>query len=240
MKVIYEPSGKAREFAPLAANLYEGCGHGCLYCYVPKIFFKNVEAFARNPKPRENVLKWLEADARKFAGDERQVLFSFTSDPYQPVNDKHKLTREAIRILNSYDIGLIILTKGGLRPVKDFDLLAKSPKNSFAITLTNDNPEASRYWEPGAALPKERIAGLKAAHDAGIKTWVSLEPVVDPIQSLNLIKMTAEVADFYKVGKLNYHSRSKEIDWRKYRKDVVALLKKLKKPFYMKEDLKNI
>jgi hypothetical protein len=32
---IYAPAGQAAEYAPLAANPYRGCGHGCVYCYVP-------------------------------------------------------------------------------------------------------------------------------------------------------------------------------------------------------------
>jgi hypothetical protein len=35
MKIIYEPRGAAREYSPLAANLYRGCIHGCKYCYAP-------------------------------------------------------------------------------------------------------------------------------------------------------------------------------------------------------------
>jgi DNA repair photolyase len=33
--VIYEPKGKAGEYAPLALNLYAGCSHGCTYCFAP-------------------------------------------------------------------------------------------------------------------------------------------------------------------------------------------------------------
>ena len=37
MKIIYEPKGKALEYAPLACNLYKGCPHGCRYCYGPTL-----------------------------------------------------------------------------------------------------------------------------------------------------------------------------------------------------------
>lgn len=33
--VIYRPAGNAGEYAPLATNPWTGCGHKCLYCYVP-------------------------------------------------------------------------------------------------------------------------------------------------------------------------------------------------------------
>ena len=60
MKVIYEPKGKALEFSPLGANLYRGCSHGRLYCYVPQTIKEKREIFVTQPKPRKDVLKWLE------------------------------------------------------------------------------------------------------------------------------------------------------------------------------------
>ena len=51
---------------------------------------------------------------------------------------------------------------------KDFDLYG--PNDKFGVTLTFDNPEDSRKWEPAAALPADRIAALKEAHNRGIQT----------------------------------------------------------------------
>jgi len=85
MKVIYQPRGRAKEFSPLAANLYRGCGHGCIYCYVPQTIKEKREIFATQPKPRKDVLKYLEKDAKNFRDDDREILLCFTSDPYQPL-----------------------------------------------------------------------------------------------------------------------------------------------------------
>jgi DNA repair photolyase len=65
-----------------------------------------------------------------------------------------------------------ILTKGDmLAAANDFDLYG--PSDWFGVTLTFDNDTDSRKWEPGAALPGDRIAALKEAHNRGIRTWVS-------------------------------------------------------------------
>ena len=63
MNVIYEPKGRAREYSPLACNLYMGCTHGCKYCYAPACMHKKPEAWHEAARARsENVLKLFERD----------------------------------------------------------------------------------------------------------------------------------------------------------------------------------
>ena len=81
MSVIYEPKGKAREYSPLACNLYKGCAHGCIYCYAPSATYTDRKTFSDNPQPRKNILQQLEKDASKFTRDPRSILLCFTCDP---------------------------------------------------------------------------------------------------------------------------------------------------------------
>ena len=58
MQTIYEPKGKAREYSPLALNLYDGCDHGCKYCYVPKIKQRFKPAYDHESvRPRSNIIE---------------------------------------------------------------------------------------------------------------------------------------------------------------------------------------
>ena len=57
VQTIYEPKGKAKEYADLALNIYEGCSHGCKYCSVPLILKKNRVDFHACVKPRANILE---------------------------------------------------------------------------------------------------------------------------------------------------------------------------------------
>jgi hypothetical protein len=68
---------------------------------------------------------------------------------------------------------------------------------------------------------------------------VSLEPVIDPEESLEIIRQTHEFVDFYKVGKLNYHPRASTIDWRKFAVEVKDLLDDLGCEYLLKEDLRR-
>ena len=117
----------------------------------------------------------------------------------------------------------MILTKGGMKAEDDFDLYG--PNDWFGVTLTCDNDADSLKNEPGAALCSDRIAALKKAHDSGIHTWVSLEPVIYLKQTLHLIELTSEFVDQFRVGKLNhYPDKEKQINWPKFRGDAEVML----------------
>ena len=100
MGIIYEAKGKAREYAPLAVNLYKGCSHGCIYCYGPAATRKKRETFHTSTKLKEDALLLLSHDAEKLrtAGDDREILMSFVTDPYQTIESETRLTQEAIKI----------------------------------------------------------------------------------------------------------------------------------------------
>jgi DNA repair photolyase len=235
LTVIYEPAGRAREYAARAVNLFSGCDHGCAYCYAPGATHKTREAFYR-ASVRVCILRKLEADCASLAGREIEpVLMSFTCDPYQ--NCEGGITRKAIEIFRRHNVPFQILTKGGMRAARDFDLY--SQRDVFASTLTFTDPVKSREWEPGAALPEDRFEAVRTAHRAGIKTWVSLEPVIDPAQSLEIIEIMHPYVDLLKIGTWNHDARAKAIDWRRFGTEAVERLGELGKDYYIKDDLRK-
>ena len=236
-KIIYEPKGKALEYAKLAVNCYKGCSHFCSYCFAPNVLHMDKEAFHSNISIRKDALELLKKDVDSLKGDTRRILLSFTTDPYQPFNDEHGITRQAIETIKGGGINVEILTKGGLRACQDFDLL--TPDDRFAVTLTFRNAEDSIEWEPNAALPADRLQSLRLAHKDGLTTWASLEPVIDPRQTLELIEICAPFVDLFKVGKLNYHKRARDIDWKAFGHGAVNLLEKLGSKYYIKNDLRK-
>lgn len=245
MSIIYEPRGRAREYFELAANLYSGCEHACRYCYGADVTYTNPREFFGKPQPRAMVLTQIEKDAARLArnNETRHILLSFVTDPYQPLEKELKITRRAIEILTKAGLAVAILTKGGFRATRDFDLLTRA--DLFGVTLTFMDPNRSLTWEPGAALPVDRMKTLEDAHERGIQTWVSLEPVLDPVESLALIEATSGYVDVFKVGTLNYpdklpyelYNQVRGIDWKQFAKDAVKLLDGLGANYYIKKDL---
>jgi DNA repair photolyase len=239
--IIYEPRGRAKEYSELAANLYSGCDHACSYCYAPLATRKKRDTFCLS-KPRDGVLKKFLNDAEELErqNEKRSILLSFTTDPYQSLDVKYQLTREAIKILHNHNLCVSILTKGGKRSERDFDLLSKNKNRSeYGITLVFIDEEMRQKMEPGAAPVVERIEALKKAHKLGIKTYVSLEPVWFPEDALKFIDMTHDFVDLFKVGKLNYNPQQFNVNWTVFRNDVIEKLREYGVDYYIKKDLEK-
>lgn len=204
MRIIYEPRGRALEYAKLAASLYRWCPFRCLYCFVPAM--SNAKEHGV-PYPRKYVLSLLEKDLQELqaAGDEREILMSFTTDPYQPLEIQHKLTRAAIKLMIKYERHFTILTKAGNASIIDIDLLMQRPDLCrYGTTLVFFDESDRQIWEPGAASTKDRIGALWLMKENGIRNWVSLEPVVYPEQTLELIRQTVGFVDEFRIGKFNH------------------------------------
>ena len=238
MSKIYEPKGRAREYSPLALNLFKGCTHGCKYCYVPRMFKKWQPGYDHSQcTPQVNFAE-LEKSAQSLFGCDKQILLSFTGDPYCGVSPE--TTEKALQILNRYQHKVAILTKGGCRCLQHIELFKQfGERIKVGATLTFDNAKDSAEWEPGAAMPLERIEALKQLHKEGIKTWVSFEPTIDPYQSLHLLEMVAPFVDHVKIGKLNnYNGLDAKIDWASFINKSVKICRDYGLPFYVKDDLR--
>lgn len=240
-QIIYEPTGPAREYAPLAVNLRVGCEHGCRYCYGPLAFRKKRDSFHSDPKVREQALKKLAHDAKILRGDDREVFLSFATDPYGPDEPRTGLTRRALEILIENQLRFTVLTKGGTRACRDFDLLEKYGKCSFGTTLVLASQHDADHWEPNAATIADRIETIQIAHKKGIRTWVSMEPVIDPAQAISLVQALHPNVNHWKVGKLNYNKDvSGKIDWLRFREEITSILDGLKADYYLKSSLTGL
>lgn len=236
--IIYAPAGQAGEYAPLATNPYRGCGHGCAYCYVPAVLRMARPNFDAGANPRENFLAALKKDAAKYRalGSREQVMLSFTTDPYHPGDNK--ITRDVLIALREHGLAFCTLTKGASRALRDLDLF-RPERDAFASTLTSLDDSFSLKWERNAALPAERMATLKRFHDAGIFTWVSLEPTLNVESSLQILERTNGFVDLFKIGRANYLPMTNTTNWESYTKRMIELCRKLGVQHYIKKDLQS-
>ena len=232
--IIYGPKGKAREYSELACNLFTGCLHKCRYCYCPAIMHKTLEQWSSDPQPKKDIIKKLEKEAAKIAGCEKEILFCFMSDPYQSA-EAAEITRQALLICEKYRLRVQVLTKAGLNATRDFDILKRN-NWKFGSTIIFQSEKYRLIYEPGAPSIESRYEAVKKAHEMGIYTWVSVEPVIYPEQAIGVMSDLKPYVNFWKVGKLNHFEEIEAgIDWADFLQKTKQTLSGV--DYYIKKDL---
>ena len=230
MKPIYEPKGRAKEYGDYAINIYTGCPHRCYYCFAPNVLRRDREKFHSNVAPRDGIVEAVKRQLEREKITDKTIHLCFTCDPY-PMGCDTTATREIIKAIKGSGNHVQILTKGD--GSRDFDLLDEN--DWYGITVTGDGTDYYKT-EPSALTPVKRMDRLGEAHKAGIRTWVSFEPVLDDDEVLWCIRDAHELIDKVKIGKLNYYPS--DINWKKFGEDAEALCKSLGLDYYIKESLR--
>jgi DNA repair photolyase len=238
--VIYQPKGKAGEYSRLALNLYETCPHACTYCYAPGCLRKTPAQHHRPAVARRNILSRLEKDCKNMKGDPREILLCFTCDPFpmRYESEDDMITRDAMQILQDYDMHVQFLTKAGISQVSPFLHIIKRNGWKLGASISWATDALRKQHEPGAAPLSERFSLLSAAHDLGIPTWLSIEPVIVPENTLRLIATLPNYVDLVKLGKLNHDKEAESrIDWKSFLATARAFMKTQNIPHMIKYDL---
>lgn len=190
-------------------NHVQGCAHGCNYpCYAMLMAkrFGKVNGYEEWCKPAlvSNTLELLDSEIPKLKHKIKHVHLCFTTDPFMyGYDDVAQMSAASIRRLNDANIPCVVLTKGTL----PFELASTSNENEYGATLVSLNEDFRRQYEPGAAPLKERISALRALHDAGCRTWISMEPYPTPNivdQDLEKLLETVSFVDRIVFGRTNY------------------------------------
>lgn len=243
MRLIYEPKGAAKEYADLALNLYNGCTHGCIYCYNNGRYSKP-GAFFKSSKPRAIDIGDLLSDCQSLKAEYGEavpeVLISFIGDAYQPAEKALGKTRLVVRLLIDQNIPFTILTKSALIQ-RDFDVLSEyRDRFRLGMTILSAFDDELQSWEPGASSLSNRLETLWKAKELGIRTWVSLEPVMKVMSAVKLIKQYHKYVDLWHVGKLNHMQPPAPIDWIQAREEIRAALESVKADYKFKKSFRDL
>lgn len=236
MKPIYEPKGRAKEYGDLALNIYTGCPHRCTYCYSPSVLRRDKEDFHGDVRPRVGII---EATRRQLANMDirgKTIHLCFSCDPY-PTGCDNDTTRSIISLIKDAGGHVQILTKGD--GSRDFDLLDENDWYGISYsgyTLGTIADKRVADAEPGAIAPATRILRLCQAHQRGIKTWISFEPVLEARDVLNFLTVNPDYVDKVKIGKLNYFPS--DINWAEFGRQAEAICRSNHMDYYIKEGLR--
>lgn len=198
------------EYGDYTINHVQGCAHGCRYpCYAMQMAkrFGKVKTYEEwcEPKLVENALELLDKEIPKLRDKIQSVQLCFTTDPFMyGYEEVSKMSIDIIRKLNDNGILCSVLTKGILpEALAEFQI-----GNQYGITLVSLSEDFRARMEPNSAPFQERIDALRALHDLGCFTWVSIEPYPTPNiieQDFDEILNSIEFVDKIIFGRMHYN-----------------------------------
>lgn len=197
------------EYGDYTMNHAQGCAHGCkfpCYAFLMKKRFGQIKDYEEWIEPClvSNTLELLDREIPRLRDKIQSVQLCFTTDPFMNgYPEVGAMSIAAIRKLNNAGIRCTTLTKG----ILPLELAQLSPENEHGITLISLDESYREKMEPGAAPYADRLAALRALHDAGCRTWVSIEPYPTPNlieQDLQNILDAVRFVDKIIFGRTNY------------------------------------
>lgn len=184
-----------------SVNAYRGCEHGCIYCFArpthaylglsPGIDFES----RLTAKPTAALL--LRAELSKRGYRPAVLAMGTNTDPYQPIEATHHITRAMLEVLRDFRHPVSITTKSD-RVVADVDILADLAADGLAavvISVTTLDRATARTLEPRAATPARRLAAMRALAAAGVPVFVSVSPVIPAITDHEIETIMEAAAD---------------------------------------------
>ena len=201
-KAIYEPNGKAGEYAMYACNFYVGCSNDCSYCYCKRGVLGHAmgKPQATLKKCFKNFVHALETFNHELVSNLEELkrgglFFTFSSDPF--IEECKTLTIEAVTLAAAWHVPCKILTKRAdfIKDIPEIWYGELQRYIAFGFTLTGHDE-----LEPGASTNAERIEAMRTLHKAGFKTFASIEPIISIHGSETMVLLTLDCCDLYKIG----------------------------------------
>jgi DNA repair photolyase len=201
----------ASKVYPYVINPYVGCQHNCLYCYAHfmKRFTGHREPWGQFVDVKLNAPGLLKLEITRKKKD--RVWISGVCDPYQPLEAKYKLTRQCLEILAENNWPVTVQTRSPL-VLRDLDILRMGKDFEVGLSITTADDGIRKLFEPNAPSIKERIRALDQLHQAGIRTYAMIAPILPNAESL--AEILVDKVDYVMLDRMNYHYA----DWvyRKY------------------------
>ena len=168
-------------------NAYRGCEHGCIYCFArPTHAFHDLSPgvdFESRLFVKPKAAQLLHSALSRPGYECAPIAMGTNTDPYQPIEERWRVTRAVIEVLLETRHPFTITTKSD-RVLRDLDLLKPAAElgiASVAISVTSLDPAISRTMEPRAPSGRKRIEAMRQLNAAGVPCYVAIAPVVPQI-----------------------------------------------------------
>jgi len=168
-------------------NPYRGCEHGCIYCYArPTHAYLGHSPgldFETKLYAKVNAAELLERELAKERYVPKVIALGAVTDPYQPIEREHRITRAVLEVLDAASHPVGIVTKSAL-VVRDKDILVGMAERGLvkvAMSVTTLDRMVARKMEPRAATPSRRLEAIRELSAAGVPVAVMAAPIVPAV-----------------------------------------------------------
>lgn len=181
-------------------NPYCGCEHGCVYCFArPSHAYYGLSPgtdFETRLFSKAGAAERLEEALRAPRYQAAPLTLGANTDPYQPIERSHGVTRSVLAMLAEYRHPVSIVTKGSLVE-RDIDLLGELARHdaaSVTVSLTSLDGGLKRALEPRAAGPRRRLRTIERLAAAGIPVGTLIAPVIPALTDAEMESLIAAAA----------------------------------------------
>lgn len=182
-------------------NPYQGCEHGCLYCYARNTHeyfgFSAGLDFERKIIVKRNAAELLEEYLNKKNYEPVVMLLSGNTDCYQPQERKLKITRSLLQIFLKYRNPVSIITKNNLI-LRDLDILSEMGQMNLVqvnVSLNSLNEQLRQKLEPRTVTATGRLAVVQKLSENGIPVRIMVAPIIPGLNSNEIPAVIKAAAD---------------------------------------------
>ncbi|CAN5681031.1 PA0069 family radical SAM protein [soil metagenome] len=208
-----------------SANPYQGCEHGCIYCYARNTH--NYYGFSAGLDFERNIIVKPTAPAllRKYFENKNyepeSVMFSGNTDCYQPMERRYQITRSMLEVCLEYKNPVGIITKNSL-VLRDIDILKKLAADNLVhvmISITSMKDDLRSLLEPRTSTYKNRLHVIEELSNNGIPAGVMIAPVIPGLTSEEIPRIMEAIAERgaltagYTIVRLNGEVKTIFRDW---------------------------
>lgn len=186
---------------PFSMNPYQGCEHGCIYCYARNTHeYYGYSAgldFERKILFKRNAPHLLEKKITSRNWKATNIMFSGNTDCYQPIEKKLEITRKMLKVLLKYKHPVSIITKNSLI-LRDLDILNKLASQDLihvSISITSLREETRRKLEPRTSSIALRLKTVEELSDNAIPVNVMMAPIIPAINNHEIFDMVKKVSE---------------------------------------------
>jgi len=185
----------------LSMNPYQGCEHGCIYCYARNAHeywgFSAGLDFERKIIVKMNAPELLEKELSNPRHQPEPIMFSGNTDCYQPQERKLELTRKMLQVLLKFRHPASMITKNSLI-LRDLDVLKEMAEHRLVhvmVSITGLDEKMRMKLEPRTATYKNRLATVRELAKANIPVGVMVAPIIPGINSHEVADVVAAAAE---------------------------------------------